>query len=112
MFAALTYSFDGFKHAVGETAFRQELLAFCIAMIVFAISGAAAVHYLIGLILFLILAAFEAVNTTIEHIVDRMSAEKSDFGKHAKDLGSFAVFCLLCANGIFALYVLAQAILP
>ena len=111
MFAALTYSFDGFKRAFGETAFRQELLAFCIAMILFAISGAAAVHYLIGLILFLILAAFEAVNTTIEHIVDRVSPEKSDFGKHAKDLGSFAVFCLLCANGIFALYVLAQAIL-
>ncbi len=110
MFAALTYSFDGFKYAFREAAFRQELLAFCVAMILFAISGAAAIHYLIGLILFLILIAFEALNTTIEHIVDRVSPEISEFGKQAKDLGSFAVFCLLCANGLFALYVLAQAI--
>lgn len=111
LFATLTYSFDGFKYAFRESAFRQELVVFCVAMVLFAISGAAAVHYLIGLILFLILIAFEALNTTIEHIVDRVSPEKSEFGKQVKDLGSFAVFCLLCANGIFALYVLAQAIL-
>jgi len=55
------------------------------------ISGAAAVHDLIGVILFLILAAFEAVNTTIDPLVDRLSPDISDFGKHAKDLGSFAV---------------------
>ncbi|WP_424540689.1 diacylglycerol kinase [Sinorhizobium medicae] len=30
----------------------------------------------------------EAVNTAIEEIIDRISPEVSDTGKHAKDLGS------------------------
>ena len=46
-------------------------------------------------ILFLLMMAFEAINTAIEEIVDRVSPEISQMGKHAKDLGSFAVFCLI-----------------
>jgi len=39
LFATLTYSFDGFKYAFRESAFRQELVVFCVAMVLFAISG-------------------------------------------------------------------------
>ena len=31
--------------------------------------------------------------------------------RHAKDLGSLAVFCLLVASGLFALYVVVKALL-
>ncbi|MNY78719.1 Prokaryotic diacylglycerol kinase [compost metagenome] len=47
----------------------------------------------------------EAVNTAIEELVDRISPEISTVGRNAKDLGSFAVFCLLVANGLYAGYV-------
>ncbi|WP_457852956.1 diacylglycerol kinase [Sinorhizobium medicae] len=39
-------------------------------------------------VLLLLLIAMEAVNTAIEEIIDRISPEVSDTGKHAKDLGS------------------------
>ena len=48
----------------------------------------------------------EALNTAIEEIVDLVSPEWSLAAKHAKDLGSFAVFSMLCLNGIFALFVI------
>ena len=47
----------------------------------------------------------EAINTAIEELVDRISPEISTVGRNAKDLGSFAVFCLLLANGLYAAYV-------
>jgi len=50
-------------------------------------------------------AVAEALNTAIEEIVDLVSPEWSLPAKHAKDLGSFAVFSMLCLNGIFALFV-------
>jgi diacylglycerol kinase (ATP) len=49
--------------------------------------------------------AIEAINTAIEEIVDLVSPEWSLPAKHAKDLGSFAVFVMLCLNGIFAVFV-------
>ncbi|RVI41834.1 hypothetical protein CN192_33280 [Sinorhizobium medicae] len=39
-------------------------------------------------VLLLLLIAMEAVNTAFEEIIDRISPEVSDTGKHAKDLGS------------------------
>jgi diacylglycerol kinase (ATP) len=47
----------------------------------------------------------EALNTAIEELVDRVSPEVSRTGKHAKDLGSFAVFCTLAAAGLYIAYV-------
>jgi len=52
------------------------------------------------------LIAVEAINTAIEVIIDKISPEISDTGKHAKDLGSFAVMCLLAVNGIYFLNAL------
>jgi nicotinate-nucleotide--dimethylbenzimidazole phosphoribosyltransferase len=56
------------------------------------------------IILMLVLFCIEAVNTAIE-VVDRISPEISTVGRNAKDLGSFAVFCLLVANGLYAGYI-------
>ena len=51
-------------------------------------------------------AVAEALDTAIEEIVDLVTPEWSLPTKHAKDLGSFAVFYVLCLNGIFALFVI------
>jgi diacylglycerol kinase (ATP) len=110
--AAATYSFGGFKQLILEAAFRQEMFCYAVILVLFAFVGASLPDYLIATILFLILAAVEALNTGIENIVDKMSPEISDFAKHTKDLGSFAVFCLLTANGLFALYVVVRIVFP
>jgi diacylglycerol kinase (ATP) len=51
----------------------------------------------------------EALNTAIERIVDRTSPEISEFGRVTKDLGSTAVFFMLCAAGLFLLAVTADS---
>ncbi|KQV34830.1 MULTISPECIES: diacylglycerol kinase [unclassified Rhizobium] len=104
-FAAASYSLGGAKRLLGEAAFRHELGAFAVAMIAFVIVGATFFQYLAMGLLFLLMIAFEAINTAIEEIVDRVSPEISDMGKHAKDLGSLACLCVIVANGGYAFYV-------
>ncbi len=107
MFAAARYSLGGVKRLWGETAFRHETLAFVILIVVFGLAGAPLWGYVGATLLYLLTASIEALNTAIEEITDHASPEYSTMARHAKDLGSFAVFCLLLANGIWAVYVLA-----
>ena len=109
--AATRYSMQGLLRLWKEEAFRHEIYAFVAGLALFAIVGASAMDYFIFLILMLVLFSVEALNTAIEELVDRISPEISTVGRHAKDLGSFAVFCLLAANGLFALYVVVKAVL-
>lgn len=108
--AATRYSMQGLLRLWKEEAFRHEVYAFAAGLILFAVVGAVAMDYFIFLILMLLLFSAEALNTAIEELVDRISPEISTVGRHAKDLGSFAVFCLLAANGLFALYVVIRAL--
>lgn len=104
-FAAGRYSLQGFRRLIGEAAFRHELLALAVGLALFAFVGATAGEFVTFIILMLVLFCVEAVNTAIEELVDRISPEISTVGRNAKDLGSFAVFCLLIANGLYAGYV-------
>lgn len=101
MFAALRYSIQGFIRVLREQAFRHELLAFVAGLVLLAAVGAGSFEFLGFIVLMLLLFAFEALNTAIEELVDWVSPEISPVGKHAKDLGSFAVFCLILANVLF-----------
>jgi diacylglycerol kinase (ATP) len=109
--AATRYSLQGLVRLWQEEAFRHEVIAFAAGLVLFLLVGATAMDYFVFLILMLLLFAVEALNTAIEELVDRISPEISTVGRHAKDLGSFAVFCLLGANGLFALYVVMQSLL-
>ncbi|WP_312793772.1 diacylglycerol kinase [Tianweitania sp.] len=100
--AAATYSLGGFRRLLDETAFRHEIGACLAVLSLFAAVGVPAWHYAAQAILFLILFAIEALNTAIEVLVDEISSGYAEFARHAKDLGSFAVCCLLTANGIHA----------
>ncbi|GEO83088.1 MULTISPECIES: diacylglycerol kinase [Alphaproteobacteria] len=104
-FAAARYSFQGFRRLIGESAFRHELLALALGLALFALVGASLAEYVGFLVLMLVLFCIEAINTAIEELVDRISPEISTVGRNAKDLGSFSVFCLLVANGVYAGYV-------
>lgn len=106
LFAAASYSLGGARRLLGEAAFRHELIAFAVIMVAFIATGADLFQYVVMIILFLLMMAFEAINTAIEEIVDRVSPEISDMGRNAKDLGSFACLCLILANGFYAIYVI------
>ena len=105
LFAAGAYSAAGARRLFGEAAFRHELLAFGAVMIAFVVVGATFFQYVAMGILFLVMMAFEAINTAIEEIVDRVSPEISEMGRNAKDLGSFACACVILANAGYAGYV-------
>lgn len=108
--AATRYSMQGLMRLWREEAFRHEVIAFAAGILLFVGVGAAPADYFIFVILMLVLFAIEALNTAIEELVDRISPEISTVGRHAKDLGSFAVFCLLAVNGLFALYVTLRSL--
>ncbi len=104
--AAFGYSLNGALRLLRETAFRHEIVAAILIFGAFAAVGADLSEYLMMAIVMLGLFAAEALNTAIEEIIDRISPEWSATGKNAKDLGSFAVFCLLVANGLTAAFVI------
>jgi diacylglycerol kinase (ATP) len=106
VFAAAAYSWAGIKRLWGETAFRHEALAACIIIFIFILIQANISFVILAILLILITFSVEALNTAIEEIADMVSPEWSLPAKHAKDLGSLAVFCMLCANGIFAAFVI------
>ncbi|EAU42159.1 diacylglycerol kinase [Fulvimarina pelagi HTCC2506] len=97
------YTLAGLGRLWQEPAFRQEALAF--AAVAIWHLGFASPLWLILLqgVAALALFAVEALNTAIEELLDHISPGFSRTAKHGKDLGSFAVACLLLANGLIAL---------
>ncbi|MGG6897201.1 MULTISPECIES: diacylglycerol kinase [Rhizobium] len=110
-FAAASYSWGGFQRLLQEAAFRQELLFAGISLILLIVVGASVGEIIIAVVLFLGVFAVEAMNTAVEEVIDRISPEISNVGKHAKDLGSFAVLCMLVASGLYLLYVIGSHLL-
>jgi diacylglycerol kinase (ATP) len=105
-FAATTYSLGGARRMLRESAFRQELLGVMAVLALLVLAGASVGDLLGFAILALLLFAVEALNTALEELVDHISPGWAEFAKHAKDLGSFAVMCLLLSNGLYVLRVL------
>ena len=103
--AAASYSLGGARRAWQEAAFRQELLGLGVLVGIFLLTGASVGEVLGLLILGLFVLAVEALNTALEEVVDHLSPGWSEFAKHAKDLGSFAVMCALVATGLYAAWV-------
>lgn len=104
--AATRYSAGGAGRLFAETAFRHECVLFAAILAGFGLIGAGIGNYLVAASLFFMLAAAEALNTAIEIIVDQISPQWSSAARDAKDLGSFAVLCLLAVNGVYAAYVI------
>lgn len=107
-FAAAGYSLGGFRRLLTESAFRQEALAFLAGLVLLPLLGASFAQVLGYIGLMLLLFAFEAINTAIEEIVDRVSPEYSLAAKHAKDLGSFACMCVIILNVLYIAYTLGD----
>lgn len=107
---AFGYSMSGAKVLFREKAARLELVYAALAVLILAICGAELHHWLISLVLILGMLGMEALNTAVEVLVDHLSPQKSTFAKEAKDLGSFAVFCLIAAVTVHLCYVMATSL--
>ena len=108
--AATGYSLAGLRRLWREAAFRQELMGGAIGIAILWIADAPLMSLVVLAILLLVLLAVEALNTAIEVLVDHLSPEWSAFAKDAKDLGSAAVFLLVCANTVWFLGSLVLAV--
>jgi len=93
LWKALAYSLNGLRDTIRyETSFRLELVA-SIILIPVAIFLSVSIVLKVFLVssVFLVLIV-ELVNSGIESSVDRISKEKHQLSKRAKDAGSAAVF--------------------
>jgi diacylglycerol kinase (ATP) len=107
---ATGYSMAGLRLLLRtERAARIEVTVSAAALIWLLVLGASTAEILIFVLLFCILMSVEALNTAVEVIVDHLSPDYTEFAKAAKDLASFAVFCLLLAGGIYVAAVTARA---
>jgi diacylglycerol kinase (ATP) len=100
---ATGYSMAGLRAGWEEAAFRLEVcLSFVLVPVAFWIGRTwVEVALLAGSVLLVMLV--ELLNTGIEAAIDRISLERHDLSKRAKDMGSAAVFLsLLLAGGIWA----------
>lgn len=111
LFAAAGYSIGGLRRLWQETAFRHITGALPLCVALFATLGASFGEYCILFVLFFCLVAVEALNTAIECIVDHLAPHWEEFARDAKDLGSLATMCLICANGVFIGAVLFRSVL-
>lgn len=109
VFAAAGYSIGGLRRLWQETAFRHLMIALPLCLVLFAAIGASMIEFAVLLILFFALVAVEALNTAIECLVDHLAPQWEEFARDAKDLGSLATMCLLCANGVFLGTVLIRS---
>ncbi|WP_371154449.1 diacylglycerol kinase [Jannaschia sp. 2305UL9-9] len=108
-FAATGYSAAGARFLMRQRAAQIQVVMGGVTALLFVVAGVGAAQWAMMIALFIAGLAIEALNTAIELIVDRLSPEISDFAKHAKDLGSFAVGCVLLIFAGHAIWALMQA---
>lgn len=95
------WSLSGIKYAViHEISFRLEtILVVTLTPITFLLASDLNQLLLLIVSLYLVLIV-ELINTAIEATVDRIGHEQSELSKHAKDVGSAAVFISILLAGL------------
>ena len=100
---AAGYSWDGLKAAyTGESAFRQEtwLCVLAAPLTYWLAKSWEQAALLLGSLLLVLIV--ELLNSAVEAVVDRVSFERHELSKRAKDIASAAVLmALLLAGGIW-----------
>ncbi|RKG31685.1 diacylglycerol kinase [Acinetobacter guerrae] len=104
---ATSYSISGFKTAFKlEAAFRQIILLNIILLIVNLSLDFSPVERILLIGVGFIAIIVELFNSAIEAVVDRISLEKHELSKNAKDMGSAAQFVALNLIAITWLIIL------
>ncbi|MGE8550989.1 MAG: diacylglycerol kinase [Acinetobacter calcoaceticus] len=104
---ATGYSISGFKAAYkNEAAFRQIVFINLILIPVSFFLDVTRSEHVLMIIVCLFAMIVELFNSAIEAVVDRVSLEKHQLSKNAKDMGSAAQFVALSIIAITWLFIL------
>jgi diacylglycerol kinase (ATP) len=105
---AFGYSINGLRAAFRmEDAFRQELMLAALLIPVALLLPVAATGRALLLASVMLVLIVELLNSAIEAAVDRISLDKSELAKVAKDIGSAAVMLsLACMATVWAVVLL------
>ncbi|HEX7935650.1 MAG TPA: diacylglycerol kinase [Paraburkholderia sp.] len=98
---ALRHSYDGFVTTLREeSAFRQETVLAAVLLPAALLLPVTAVERVLLISSVLLVLLVELLNSSIEAAVDRISLERHELSKRAKDCGSAAVTLslLICAT--------------
>lgn len=90
--SALIHSLDGLKYLAKERAFVQEIIFSIVVCISLFLSYSPLMNKLYVFSAYCLILIIEALNTSIETTVNRISMQKHPLSKKAKDIGSAAVF--------------------
>ena len=94
--SATGYSIAGFKAAFkNEAAFRQVLLLNIILIPITFFLNVSRVEQALMVAVCLLAIIVELFNSALEAVVDRISLERHELSKNAKDMGSAAQFVAL-----------------
>ena len=100
VFAAFFYSLEGLRMAwKSEHAFRQELMVVVPCTVIALLLPIVSVEKLALIAVLVLVLIVELINSAIEAAIDRISFERHQLSKNAKDFGSAAVF-LACGLAI------------
>ncbi len=105
-FKAFGWSMAGFRWALAEAAFRQELLLVAVLAPVGLWLGKSGVERALLCGSLLLVLIVEILNSAIEAAIDRFGGEHHPLSGQAKDMGSAAVFLALANVVIVWLLVL------
>jgi len=95
---AFGHSVNGLKSTfASETAFKQEVILCVVAAPIIYWIDATLVEKILLIISLAFVLMAELVNTAIEAVVDRISHERHELSKKAKDVGS-GVVLVACIN--------------
>lgn len=93
---ATSYSIAGFKAAFqNEAAFRQIILINVLLIPISLCLEVSRVEHALLIMVCLLAIIVELINSAIEAVVDRISLERHELSKNAKDMGSAAQFVAL-----------------
>jgi diacylglycerol kinase (ATP) len=108
--AALRFSLQGLKRSWQEESIRVQVLLLAILFpLAMWLGNSIAERLLLSLCLFAVIIV-ELLNTAIEVAIDRISSEKHQLSKEAKDLGSAAVFLtMMCVIFVWAMILIPRA---
>lgn len=93
---AFKYSLAGFRAAYRhEDAFRQEVLLSCVLIPLALLGNHTGLEKAVLIAAMLLVVIVELINSAVEATVDRISLERHDLAKRAKDIGSACVLLSL-----------------
>lgn len=104
---AAGYSMQGFKAGFKhEAALRQEFWLGVVLTVLALWVADTGVEFILLVVMPWLTFAVEILNSAIEAVVDRFGDEYNELSGRAKDLGSAAVFVLLCLTALTWLVIL------